>query len=396
MGGNLLKADKFPRRSRYFNVPALQYLQQVVKANIKFSKLTILTVVLIFGLSSSEIAASPQLSSTSDLQQSPNPDKPIEADVSFFIDNLSDIDLNSGSYKIVGQMVVEWRDPRLAFTPDPFHPNRPRELNADAASELLRQIWQPVFEISNERQERTTGVVSLTVWPDGRIRYYEKFDSVPNFRSNLIFYPYGTIDLDLVMTGFLQNRSELVYNLKAFEFQDRTKPDDFIHGHWSFISMDAEELPAKRSDDRSVDYSQIHFKVKLDHESIQAGALMIFVPLIVIFIATSCLLWLDHAHSGPRLEGTIALILTTVALKYALSEEIPSLRYMTMTDLLMIETIVLILVSFVLSVIYFWLHEERSQLVADKFNQIVRVFYPIACVSVLAVSIFVFSLVSKT
>ena len=396
MGGNLLKADKFLRRSRYFNVPVLQYLQQVVKANIKFSKLTILTVVLIFGLSSSEIAASPKLSLTSDLQQSPDPDKPIEADVSFFIDNLSDIDLNSGSYKIVGQMVVEWRDPRLAFTPDPFHPSRPRELNADAASELLRQIWQPVFEISNERQERTTGVVSLTVWPDGRIRYYEKFDSVPNFRSNLIFYPYGTIDLDLVMTGFLQNRSELVYNLKAFEFQDHTKPDDFIHGHWSFISMDAEELPAKRSDDRSVDYSQIHFKVKLDHESIQAGALMIFVPLIVIFIATSCLLWLDHAHSGPRLEGTIALILTTVALKYALSEEIPSLRYMTMTDLLMIETIILILVSFVLSVIYFWLHEERSQLVAGRFNQIVRVFYPIACVSVLALSIFVFSLVSKT
>ena len=395
MGGNLSKAEKFLPHSSYFNVPVLHYLQQVVKANIKFSKLTILTVVLIFGLSSSEIAASPQLSSMSDLQQSPNPDKPIEADVSFFIDNLSDIDLNSGSYKIVGQMVVEWRDPRLAFTPDPFHPNRPRELNADAASELLRQIWQPVFEISNERQERTTGVVSLTVWPDGRIRYYEKFDSVPNFRSNLIFYPYGTIDLNLVMTGFLQNRSELVYNLKAFEFQDPTKPDDFIHGHWSFISMDAEELPAKRSDDRSVDYSQIHFKVKLDHESIQAGALMIFVPLIVIFIATSCLLWLDHAHSGPRLEGTIALILTTVALKYALSEEIPSLHYMTMTDLLMIETIILILVSFVLSVIYFWLYEERSQLVADKFNQIVRLFYPIAFVSVIAVSIFVFEVVSK-
>jgi hypothetical protein len=122
---------------------------------------------------------------------------------------------------------------------------------------------------------------------------------------------------------------------------------------------------------------------------------MIFVPLIVIFIATSCLLWLDHAHSGPRLEGTIALILTTVALKYALSEEIPSLHYMTMTDLLMIETIILILVSFVLSVIYFWLYEERSQLVADKFNQIVRLFYPIAFVSVIAVSIFVFEVVSK-
>jgi hypothetical protein len=184
--------------------------------------------------------------------------------------------------------------------------------------------------------------------------------------------------------------------LKAFEFQDPTKPDDFIHGHWSFISMDAEELPAKRSDDRSVDYSQIHFNVKLNHETIQAGALMIFVPLFVIFIAASCLLWLHTTYSGPRIQGTIALILTTVALKYSLSEEIPSLRYMTMTDLLMIETIILILVSLVLSVIHLWLYEERSQLVADKFNQIVRVFYPIAFASVVAVSIFLFSLVPKT
>ena len=135
--------------------------------------------------------------------------------------------------------------------------------------------------------------------------------------------------------------------------------------------------------------------MKLNHESIQAGALAIFVPLFVIFIAASSLLWLDHDNYGPRLEGTIALIFTTVALKYALADEIPSLRYMTMTDLLMIETIILILVSFVLSVIYFWLYEERSQLVADKFNQIVRVFYPIAFASVVAVSIFVFSLVSK-
>lgn len=396
MGGSLLKAEKCLPRSSYFKVPLLLYLQQVLKANIKFSKLTILAVVLIFGFSSSEIAASPQLSLTTDLQQSPDPDKPIQADVSFFIDDISGIDLNTGNYKIVGQMVVEWRDPRLAFTPDPDHPNRPRDLNADAASELLKQIWQPVFEISNERQERLSGVVSLTVWPDGRIRYYEKFDSFPNFRSNLAFYPYGTVDLDLVMTGFLQDRSELVYNLKAFEFQDPTKPDDFIHGHWSFISMDAEELTAKRSDDRSVEYSQIHFNVKLDHESIQAGALMIFVPLFVIFIAASCLLWLHTTYSGPRIQGTIALILTTVALKYSLSEEIPSLRYVTMTDLLMIETIILILVSLVLSVIHLWLYEERSQLVADKFNQIVRVFYPIAFASVVAVSIFLFSLVPKT
>ena len=123
MGGSLLKAEKCLPRSSYFKVPLLLYLQQVLKANIKFSKLTILTVVLIFGFSSSKIAASPQLSLTSDLQRSPNPDKPIQADVSFFIDDISDIDLNTGNYKIVGQIVVEWRDPRLAFTPDPDHPN---------------------------------------------------------------------------------------------------------------------------------------------------------------------------------------------------------------------------------------------------------------------------------
>lgn len=400
MGDELMKSDKLGHGLRCFSDPALRHMQRLQEALVEFFRFAVLVVTLSWAFSTSAVAASPQPFLINDLQQSPNADKPTHADVSFFIDNVSDIDLNSGSYKIVGQMVVEWQDPRLAFAPDPDYPDRPRNLNADAASELLKKIWEPVFEISNEREERKTGVVSLTIWPDGRIRYYEKFDSFPNFQSNLAFYPYGTIDLNLVMTGFLQDRSELIYRLKVFEFQDRTKPEDFIHGHWKFISMEASEKPAKRSDDRSVEYSQIRFKVKLDHESIQSGALTIFVPLFVIFIASSALLWLDPAkvasYASPRLGGTLTLILTTVALKYSLAKQIPSLQYITMTDLLMIETILLLVVSLVLSVVYIWMYAEKSELAAKKFNRIVRAFYPFAFVFVITTSIFIFSLVSKS
>jgi hypothetical protein len=395
-----LKSKKLEHGCSCFRDLAGVHMQRLQEDLMKFSKYAVLLMVLIFGFSTSVVAASPEPFAINDLLQPPYPDKPTQADVSFFIDNVSDIDLNSGSYKIVGQMVVEWRDPRLAFAPDPDYPDRPRNLNADAASELLKKIWEPVFEISNEREERKTGVVSLNVWPDGRIRYYEKFDSFPNFQSNLAFYPYGTVDLNLVMTGFLQDRGELIYNLKVFEFQDRNRPEDFIHGHWKFISMEATERPAKRSDDRSVEYSQIHFKVKLNHESIESGALTIFVPLFVIFIASSAVLWLDPAkvpsYASPRLGGTLTLILTTVALKYSLAKQIPSLQYITMTDLLLIETILLLVISLLLSVVYIWMYAEKSELAAKKFNRNVRIFYPFAFVSVIAVSIFIFSLASKT
>jgi hypothetical protein len=49
-----------------------------------------------------------------------------------------------------------------------------------------------------------------------------------------------------------------------------------------------------------------------------------------------------------------------------------------------------------LSVVYIWMYAEKSELAAKKFNRNVRIFYPFAFVSVIAVSIFIFSLVSKT
>lgn len=332
------------------------------------------------------------------LDESPNPDYPTKVDVNFFIDDISDIDLNEGNYKITGQMIQEWKDPRLAFTPDPRHPKRPRDLDDVAAKEILKKIWEPVFEISNEDGERKTGVFSINIWPDGRIRTYEKFDSIASFDGDLHMYPFGAINLDLVMTGFLQNRNEMIYHLRRFEFQDRNNPDDFIHGYWKFVKMSARERAAKRSDDPSVNYSQIHFQVKLEHESFQSGTLLIFVPLFAVFLTSSALLWLDPgataSDSSPRLGGTLTLILTTIALKFSLSKQLPSVEYLTMADLIIMTTIGMLVISLLSSCFYIWLYTERSRELAIKFNKVVRIFYPILFTSVTAVLVIVHSLAS--
>ena len=347
-----------------------------------------LTFCAVLPLSASELS---QSDSAVKLNEAPDPNHPTPVDVTYAIDDISDIDLAAGTYKLTGQMILEWKDSRLAFTPDPRYLDRPQDLDADAAKELLKKIWEPVFEISNENGERKTGVLSINLWPDGRIRLYEKFDSVAQFHGDLHLYPYGKVACDLVMTGFLQDRSEMVYRLKNFDFQDPAKPDQFIHGHWTFVSMSAEEKPAKRSDDRSVDYSQIHFKVKLRHESIQSGAFTIFIPLLVIFLASCALLWLDPgkvaSYSSPRLGGTLTLILTTIALKFSLAKQVPTLHYVTLTDLMMMITISMLVVSLISSSFYLWLYTEKTQSVAIKFNRTARVFYPVLFVSVVVLSI---------
>ena len=330
------------------------------------------------------------------IDQSPDPNHPTKVDVSFFIDDISDIDLNEGNYKITGQMIQEWKDPRLAFTADPEHPNRPQDLDAEAAKEFLKKIWEPVFEISNEEGERKTGVFSVNIWPDGRIRTYEKFDSIPSFNGDLRMYPYGTVKLDLLMTGFLQNRHEMVYRLRNFEFQDHNNPNDFIHGYWKFVRMNAQERAVTRSDDRSVNYSQIHFQVKLDHESFHSGTIMIFIPLLAVFLASSALLWLDPgataSYSSPRLGGTLTLILTTIALKFSLAKQIPSFGYLTLVDVLIMVTVIMLVASLLSSCLYIWLYAEKSRELATKFNRAARVLYPILFICVTTVSVVVHSL----
>jgi hypothetical protein len=293
-------------------------------------------------------------------------------------------------------MIQEWKDPRLAFTPDPKFPNRTQDFNAEAAKELLKKIWEPVFEISNEDGERKTGVFSINIWPDGRIRTYEKFDSIASFDGDLHMYPHGAVNLDLVVTGFLQNRNEMIYRLRRFEFQKRNKPNEFIHGYWKFVKMNAQERAVNRSDDRSINYSQIHFQVKLEHESFQSGTLLIFIPLLAVFLASSALLWIDPgvtaSYSSPRLGGTVTLILTTIALKFSLSKQLPSVEYLTLADLLIMVTIGMLIVSLLSSCFYIWLYAEKSRELATRFNKAARIIYPILFVSVTAVFVVVHNL----
>ena len=397
------KNKTFSHRAEFFKHPLRKMARQFRIASLSRMLRLVLIAMLMFcavqPLSASlsqpaNATANATANAKVNLDSAPDPNYPTKVDVSFVIDDISEIDLNAGNYKITGQMILEWKDPRLAFAPDPRDPSRPLDFDADAAKELLKKIWEPVFEISNEEGERKTGVFSVNIWSDGRILLYEKFDSAPRFHGDLHMYPYGSVDLDLVMTGFLQDRREMVYRLKRFEFQDPSKPDDFIHGHWTFRSMKAWERPAKRSDDRSVDYSQILFQVRLEHESIESGsyyvALTIFVPLLAIFLASSALLWIDPgaatSHSSPRLGGTLTLILTTIALKFSLTKQIPSLHYLTMTDLLILITIIMLVVSLISSCLYIWLYTEKSQTLATQFNRTFRVLYPILFVSVVVVS----------
>jgi len=359
-------------------------------------RFVLILLLLVFVAQPLSASLSKPMNSEVQIDQSPDPNHPTKVDVSFFIDAISDVDLNEGNYKITGQMIQEWKDPRLAFTADPEHPNRPQDLDAEAAKEFLKKIWEPVFEISNEEGERKTGVFSVNIWPDGRIRTYEKFDSIPSFNGDLRMYPYGTVKLDLLMTGFLQNRHEMVYRLRNFEFQDHNNPNDFIHGYWKFVRMNAQERAVTRSDDRSVNYSQIHFQVKLDHESFHSGTIMIFIPLLAVFLASSALLWLDPgataSYSSPRLGGTLTLILTTIALKFSLSKQIPSFDYLTLVDILIMVTVVMLVASLLSSCFYIWLYAEKSRELAITFNKTARVLYPIIFICVTAVSVVVHSI----
>ena len=127
--------------------------------------------------------------------------------------------------------------------------------------------------------------------------------------------------------------------------------------------------------------------------------LLIFVPLFAVFLTSSALPWLDPgataSYSSPRLGGTLTLILTTIALKFSLSKQLPSVEYLTMVDLIIMTTVGMLVISLLSSCFYIWLYTERSRELAIRFNKVVRIFYPILFISVTAVLVIVHSLASR-
>jgi hypothetical protein len=103
--------------------------------------------------------------------------------------NLSDIDEVGERFRVVAYLLASWKDPRLGFPPD-------------AAGESFRvykpeEVWTPDFDFANGIIPHSSFDVTLRVFADGTVRYYERSSAKLSSSFRLRDFPFDQQQLDI-------------------------------------------------------------------------------------------------------------------------------------------------------------------------------------------------------
>lgn len=314
----------------------------------------------------------------------PSATAPTTVEMSLYLDDVNHIDVATNSYEVTGQLVMEWHDERLAALFTLNDAPAVLEFQGDAAADALASLWHPAVEIMNERGQRSTGVHALDIHPDGRVKLYEKFDSLAHLEGDMHLYPFVDVDLRLAFSAFLQPQSELMLHAERFEFGNGQSADAVIVGPWNYLSMASEDSTSHRSDEPDVLFSRADFVLSVQRDTL-SGISIYLLPILLIWICSFSLLWLDAAefnsYASPRIGGMLTLLLTTVALQLTLESRLPSVHYLTLPNVLIYVTIFLMTLNICLTVTYIHTYHRQSKERARRIDRTARWVYPILAIA---------------
>ena len=312
---------------------------------------------------------------------------PTTVKVYLSLEDINDIRLDTGTFDLTAQLVLQWKDPRLAFeSPEGF----PRVWRGSRALAQLEKIWHPVLDISGEKGLSSTTLYALMVAPDGTVTTRQKFTTRPRFTGELAYYPFGRLNLNLNLSSMALDTRHIVFELMDLSPSGGMDAlDAVLHGNWRPTDMQWAVRTLVFSDVPGHTFPQISLTINVEHDFLD-GLHKVFLPMFVIAMASWGLLWVNFtaqtSFSSPRIGGIITLILTTIALKFALSRELPLVHYLTLTDILFNTTIIMLSFAMLSSCVVAGLFTEYTLQRAQWLNRWLRRVYPFLYLLVLVVS----------
>jgi hypothetical protein len=258
-------------------------------------------------------------------------DAPIEVKTGLKILRISAVDSPNENYTVLSSLRMDWQDPHLAFSPDSC--NCSVKLYSDKeVDRFLAEVgsrW-PAFTFFNQLGNRWIQSRAAAIWPDGRARYAESFNTT--FQADFDFrqYPFDNqtfpVYLDLVYPTTTYTMTELPGYSEI----------DPAHGEDEFIISDltvtpSTEMPA--AVDKPVSRMTFSFSAP---RHLNYYLLQVFLPIILIILISWFTFFLrDYTR---RIEAAAANILLFIAFSWSLADNYPRLGYITFLDAIMTVT----------------------------------------------------------
>ena len=295
---------------------------------------------------------------------------PINVKVGVRLQQITDIDQKAENYGAVVSLVMEWDDPRLAFSPDSCDCRLKlfTQKDFDKFIALTGGLW-PEFTLFNQQNNRWTQNRLVVVEPDGHTTYFERFTTTfqaPDF--NFRQFPFDTQQFYIRVDSLFGEESVLFSDLADF-----TEVGDQL-GEEEFYVTDFDTQVTSETATTGEITSRYSFGFVARRHLI-FYILRIFVPLGLILLVSWFTFFLrDYSK---RVEATSANLLVFVAFNFTIGGDLPRLGYLTFMDAILVAAFAFSVFVVVYNVFLKWLDLNDRQDRADRIDRFMIWLYPL-------------------
>ena len=295
-------------------------------------------------------------------------DGPTRVSIGIWMVDITSIDSAQQSFTAEMALVLRWKDPRLAHTGN------------GVVRYPLEQVWHPRIAVVNETNSVSRKFPdSVEVEPDGTVNYRQRYAGAFTQPLRLRSFPFDrqTFRLQFVAVRYRANEVQFVPDQDWIDnglkqaggiAPSITLPD------WTIESWNTKPLSYALAP--GFEYSGYAFEFTATR-NVQNYILKVIFPLVLIVMMSWCVFWTDPANSNTQFSIAVTSMLTLIAYRFTVDNQLPRLPYMTRLDVFFLISTLLVFFSLIEVLVTTILDNNQQIARAKRIDRYCRVIVPV-------------------
>jgi hypothetical protein len=292
---------------------------------------------------------------------------PTRVSVGMWIVDITNIDSAQQNFTADVAIVLSWKDARLAHT------------GAGLAYYSLDQIWTPRVAIANE----TSSVVrklpeSAEVEPDGTVFYRQRYVGSFTQPLRLQSFPFDRQAFRIQFVAIRYRPNEVAFVPDETWVHDGLKKAAGISRSITLPDWAVERWDTKEdiyAITPGMQYSGYAFEFTASR-NVEHYLLKVILPLILIVMMSWSVFWTDPTTSNTQFSIAVTSMLTLIAYRFAVDNQLPRLPYMTRLDVFFLISTLLVFFSLIEVLVTTILDNNEQSQRAKKIDRYCRIVVP--------------------
>jgi hypothetical protein len=296
------------------------------------------------------------------MRNRPEADKgPTVVSIECFVIDVSKIDDREQTFEADISIRLQWQDPRLARTG-----------GKEVITLPLTDIWNPRLRITNQRNvdQHFPDVVRVDLYGTVAFeqRYSGDFTSIADIRD----FPFDERTLSITLLAVDQPARDI-----KLDFGDKPvgRMDTFSIPNWKIGDV----IPKTGTFSPFGMEKILRLDIEMSGERRSAYYIWsVIVPLLLIVMMSWSVFFVKPQHLSAQLAMAATSMLTLIAYRFAISNVLPPVSYMTRLDIFITGSTMFVFLALAEAVLTGTLADNAHGHFAEKMDSVARVLFPSA------------------